>query len=174
MIFFASDFNAASSRCKWFILLQMVAANGCCKLLCCKCLIFAANGCCKLFCCKWPILVVANDSCKWPKFRGSAETGLLQMTIHLRIRLRMANQNVFDASLPSELKFPDTKSPFSLKSSHLGVEIKKEGLITNDFWDGNLKRGLKVPKLEKAILQTMGFQKFKWGLKDKIWKKTLC
>ena len=77
-------------------LLQMVAANGRCKWFCwnvlfllhmvlLKCPIFAVNGFCKwllqMVLLKWPILVAANDCCKWPKFRGSAGTGLLQMTL---------------------------------------------------------------------------------------------
>ena len=88
-------YNAANGRCKWSILLEMAyfAANGRWKwslqmvllqmsYFYCKCPILLLmtcykwqKSCCKWFSCKW-------FCCKWPKFRGSAETGLLQMTIH--------------------------------------------------------------------------------------------
>ena len=76
----------------------------------------------------------------------------------------MANHNVFDASLTSELKFPDTKSSYSLKSSHLELDIKKGGLISYNLpllgWNFKAK-SYEAPKLEKAILQRMSFQEFK-------------
>ena len=97
MIFFASDFCAASSRCKWLILLQVAAASSkkSCKWLIllqvaaadcrksCKWLILllvaAAGGCCK-----WP---AATGSCKCPNIGGSVQTrslqvDLLQVPIH--------------------------------------------------------------------------------------------
>ena len=119
--------------CKW--LLQMTAANGFAANVLFLLQMVAADDCCKWFCCKWPILVAANDCCewfccKWPKFRGSVETGLLQMTL---LQMTIHHQNdAFDAGFLLRSISRSWKATWGQKINIRPYKVRFQSLIKYD------------------------------------------